>query len=48
MPIRPGMPKIRPTITGDRFTGTGTRFLNEAGKQAIHELFENSFGPIAR
>ena len=37
-----------PTITRDRFTGTGTRFLNDAGKEAIHQLFENSFGPLAR
>lgn len=37
-----------PTITRDRFTGTGTRFLNDAGKQAIHQLFENSFGSTNR
>ncbi|MDR0966699.1 MAG: ATP-binding protein [Myxococcales bacterium] len=37
-----------PSITRDRFTGTGTRFLNDAGKQAIQQLFENSFGQTAR
>ena len=34
-----------PKITARRFTGTGTRFLNEAGQQAITALFERSFGP---
>lgn len=38
----------KPTITRDRFTGTGTRFLNENGKKAIHDLFEDSFGPASR
>ena len=38
----------KPTIARDRFTGTGTRFLNDAGKKAIHDLFEDSFGPVAR
>jgi hypothetical protein len=33
-----------PTITHTRFTGTGTRFLDEAGRKAIDELFRRSFG----
>lgn len=33
-----------PTISYRRFTGTGSRFLNDAGKKAIHDLFERSFG----
>ena len=35
----PGEPRIRSL----RFTGTGTRFLEENGRQAIRELFERSF-----
>ncbi len=31
-------------IRRTRFTGTGTRFLTDAGKQAIEDLFERSFG----
>lgn len=32
-------------VIGDRhFTGTGTRFLNDAGRQALAGLFERSFG----
>jgi hypothetical protein len=34
-----------PKITQRRFTGTGTRFLTDDGKRAIHALFERSFGP---
>jgi hypothetical protein len=34
-----------PTITRERFTGTGTRFLSDAGRAAIRGLFERSFGP---
>ncbi len=34
-----------PTISRDRFTGTGTRFLSDEGRAAIHSLFERSFGP---
>jgi hypothetical protein len=30
-------------ITREAFTGTGTRSLNEAGRQAISQLFERSF-----
>ncbi len=33
-----------PTISRMRFAGTGTRFLNDAGKQAIDELFARTFG----
>jgi hypothetical protein len=32
-----------PTVTQPRFTGTGTRFLEQGGKRAIDELFERSF-----
>ncbi len=32
-----------PTITHERFTGSGTRFLEPNGKNAIDELFERSF-----
>lgn len=32
-----------PTIAHARFTGTGTRFLEENGRRAIDELFERSF-----
>ena len=31
-------------IRRTRFTGTGTRFLTDAGRQAIADLFERSFG----
>ena len=34
-----------PWIRRTRFTGTGTRWLNDAGRSAIEELFERSFGP---
>jgi hypothetical protein len=34
-----------PTITRTRFCGTGTRFLSDDGRRAIHDLFERSFGP---
>ena len=33
-----------PRIRRARFTGTGTRFLSDAGRQAIEDLFERSFG----
>ncbi|MBI2419965.1 MAG: hypothetical protein HYV28_19055 [Ignavibacteriales bacterium] len=33
-----------PVITHAHFVGTGTRFLQENGKQAIIALFERSFG----
>ncbi len=33
-----------PRIRRTRFTGTGTRFLNDAGSKAIEDLFERSFG----
>ena len=32
-----------PTITHPRFTGTGTRFIEENGRQAIEALFARSF-----
>ena len=32
-----------PTITQPRFTGTGTRFLEQGGARAIDELFTRSF-----
>jgi len=32
-----------PTVTQPRFTGTGTRFLEQAGARAIDELFARSF-----
>lgn len=35
----------KPRITRTRFTGTGTRFLSEEGRQAIHDLFTDTFGP---
>lgn len=34
----------RPVITKTRFTGTGTRFLSDDGREAIRALFERSFG----
>ena len=33
-----------PVIAHPRFTGTGTRFLNDAGRRAIDELFARTFG----
>ena len=32
-----------PTIHHNHFTGTGTRFLEKSGRQAIADLFERSF-----
>ena len=37
-------PSGAPTIGHTHFAGTGTRFLEESGKQAIDELFARSFG----
>jgi len=37
--------KDMPVIAHTTFTGTGTRHLTDAGRQAIRELFERSFGP---
>lgn len=34
-----------PAISRIRFTGTGTRFVNDQGRAAIQALFERSFGP---
>ena len=36
-----------PVIGHRRFTGTGTRFLEESGRKAIAGLFERSFGAQA-
>jgi hypothetical protein len=33
-----------PSVTRERFAGAGTRALSEAGRAAIHALFERSFG----
>lgn len=33
-----------PVITSETFAGTGTRNLSDDGKEAIHDLFERSFG----
>jgi hypothetical protein len=35
-----------PVIESVAFAGTGTRFLNEAGRKAISALFSASFGPV--
>jgi hypothetical protein len=37
----------RPRIRAARFTGTGTRGLRGSGRQAIQDLFEDSFGAQA-
>lgn len=39
-------PEAQPKINRTRFTGTGTRFLSDDGRQAIRGLFEASFGPV--
>jgi hypothetical protein len=36
-------PAPDPVITRERFTGTGTRFLEPSGQQAIADLFARSF-----
>ena len=36
--------KGEPVIETPTFAGTGTRFLNDAGRLAVRELFERSFG----
>jgi hypothetical protein len=36
-------PANEPVITQSRFTGTGTRFLDQGGGQAVEELFARSF-----
>lgn len=35
-----------PLIGEKPFSATGTRHLNDAGRAAIHALFERSFGPV--
>jgi hypothetical protein len=37
-------PEKDPVIGHPRFTGTGTRFLKDAGQRAIDELFARTFG----
>jgi len=37
----------KPLITDDTFAGTGTRHLKDAGRKAIRDLYEESFGPAA-
>jgi KaiC/GvpD/RAD55 family RecA-like ATPase len=37
-----------PRILRTRFTGAGTRFLGDTGRQAIADLFERSFGPAPK
>jgi hypothetical protein len=37
-------PEKNPVISHSRFTGTGTRFLKDAGRKAIDELFAQTFG----
>ncbi|MFZ5810441.1 MAG: hypothetical protein ACOY4F_00180 [Thermodesulfobacteriota bacterium] len=37
-------PIDQPVITQTHFTGTGTRFLEDSGHQAIADLFARSFG----
>jgi hypothetical protein len=34
-----------PSVTRERFAGAGTRSPSDAGRAAIHALFERSFGP---
>lgn len=36
-----------PVIESTRFAGTGTRFLSDAGRAAIDDLFTRSFGPAS-
>ena len=33
-----------PHIEYDTFVGSGTRYLNDAGREAIDKLFSDSFG----
>jgi hypothetical protein len=37
-------PVREPVVTARHFTGTGTRFLEPAGRTAIDDLFKRSFG----
>jgi hypothetical protein len=38
------MPSHTPRVIATRFAGTGTRFLNEAGRKAIDDVFAVTFG----
>jgi len=38
-----GWQEDAPTIKYDTFVGSGTRYLNDAGRNAIEKLFEDSF-----
>ena len=38
-----GWQEETPTIKYDTFVGSGTRYLNDAGRSAIEKLFEDSF-----
>ncbi len=40
---KPGVP----VIESPHFAGTGTRFLSDAGRNAIADLFDRSFGPAS-
>ncbi len=40
-------PGVKPIITHTHFAGTGTRFLEDNGRDAIAALFERSFGGAA-
>lgn len=35
-----------PTLAHKTFVGTGTRNLTDDGRQAIHDFFDSSFGPV--
>lgn len=39
-----GWQEDSPVIEYDTFVGSGTRYLNEAGREAIEKLFQDSFG----
>jgi hypothetical protein len=45
---REWIPEAPPAITHARFAGAGTRSPSDAGRAAIRELFERSFGSPAR
>ena len=37
-------PHAEPVVSECHFSGTGTRFLRDNGRQAIHDLFRRTFG----